>query len=105
MKKNITEAARVIRSKNAGPYELTLDIIFKNSKYFRLFRDQNIITMKKISELYKVKENDIQNIIYFEPANAIKITMKRWVPSGALGDRDIYGAQQHAPLLGIEFEA
>ena len=104
MKKKITEAARVIRSKNAGPYELTLDILFKSKKYFCLFRDKNIISTEKIARLYRVNEKDIQNIIYFEPANAIKITMKRWLPSGSLGDRDIYGAQQHAPLLDIEFE-
>jgi hypothetical protein len=30
--------------------------------------------------------------------------MKRRLPSGALGDGDIYGAQQHAPLLDIEFD-
>ena len=55
--------------------------------------------------LYRVPVNDIFGIIYFEPAQAVKITMRRRVLSGALGDGDIYGAQQHAPLLDIEFPA
>ena len=47
---------------------------------------------------------DILGIVYFEPAYAVKVTIRRQMPSGAVGDTDIYGAQQHAPLLGIEFE-
>jgi hypothetical protein len=104
MKKNIQEAARVIRSKNSGPYELTLDIIFKDQRYFDLFRMGNVINPDLISRLYCIPVSDILGILYFEPAQAVKITMKRRIPSGALGDGDIYGAQQHAPLLEIEFE-
>ena len=36
MKRSILEAAKVIRSKNAGPFELTFDIIFKDREYFEL---------------------------------------------------------------------
>jgi hypothetical protein len=104
MKKNIQEAARVIRSKNSGPYELTLDIMFKDRRYFELFRAQNVINPDIICRLYCIPPADILGILYFEPAQAVKITMKRRIPSGALGDGDIYGAQQHAPLLEIEFE-
>jgi uncharacterized protein DUF4387 len=103
MKRNILEAAKVIRSKNAGPFELTLDVIFKNKEYFELFKEKNIITKEVISDLYQIKIHDIADIIYFEPSNAIKITMRRWQASGEPGESDIYGAQQHAPLLGIEF--
>lgn len=104
MKKNIQEAARVIRSKNSGPYELTLDIIFKERRYFELFRAENVINPELICRLYRIPQADILGILYFEPAQAVKITMKRRIPSGALGDGDIYGAQQHAPLLEIEFQ-
>jgi hypothetical protein len=30
----ITDLAAVIRSKNAGPFELTLDILFKEEKHY-----------------------------------------------------------------------
>jgi hypothetical protein len=30
--------------------------------------------------------------------------MRRPVVSGSPGDSDVYGAQQHAPLLDIEFD-
>lgn len=103
MKKNILEAAKVIRSKNAGPFELTFDIIFKNPEYFNLFRSKKIINENLVADLLKINKDQILSLIWFEPANAVKITIKRPRPSGAPGETDIYGAQQHAPLLAIEF--
>lgn len=103
MKRNILEAARVVRSKNSGPFELTLDIMFKNKKYFDYFKRRRLITPRRMASLYGVAPKDILGIIYFEPACAVKITLRRYLPSGAPGDGDIYGAQQHAPLLNMTF--
>ena len=97
MKKNLLQAARIIRSKNSGPYELTLDIMFNDRRYFDLFREKKVIDEALITRLYRIPAEDILGILFFEPALAVKITMKRRIPSGGLGDGDIYGAQQHAP--------
>lgn len=103
MKRSILEAAKVIRSKNAGPFELTFDIIFKSREYFEQFKSGQIINHDLVARLLKISKDDILCIIWFAPANAVKITIKRPMPSGAPGETDIYGAQQHAPLLQIEF--
>lgn len=103
MKRSITTAAKVIRSKNSGPYELTLDILFKDREHFELFRSRNIVTKRKIAALYKRPVGDILKLVYFEPSNALKITMRRPIPSGDAGETDIYGAQQHAPLLSLTY--
>ncbi len=103
MKRNILEAAKVIRSKNAGPFELTFDIMFKNPEFFEQFKSGQIINKKMIAGILKISESDILSLIWFAPANAVKITIKRPMASGAPGETDIYGAQQHAPLLSIEF--
>ncbi|MBD3241508.1 MAG: DUF4387 family protein [Chitinivibrionales bacterium] len=97
----LTRMARVIRSKNAGPYEVTCDIIFKNSRAYKQARRSRAFAKAAIAGLYRVKVSDILSVIWFEPAYALKITMRRWQPSGGPGERDVYGAQQHAPLLGI----
>lgn len=104
MKLSIQDAARVIRSKNAGPFELTLDIMFRDAATFALFRDRNLITADGIAKAYGVPSSHILNLVWFKPSNAVKITLRRRMPSGAPGETDIYGAQQHAPLLGLEFE-
>jgi hypothetical protein len=32
----------------------------------------------------------------------VKATLPRWAPAGSAGDRDVYGCQQHGPLLELE---
>lgn len=96
------DIADVIRSKNSGPYELTFDIIFKDFEIYRKIADAGIINKTMFSKLYHIKENDILGIIKFDPAKAIKITIVRPICSGDLGESDVYGAQQHYPLLTYE---
>jgi hypothetical protein len=98
----LVELASVIRTKNAGPFELTIDVIFNDRKTYQLAKKNNILNASLIAELYNVPESDILTAIYFDPACAFKATMKRKIPCGNLGESDIYGAQQHAPLLDIE---
>jgi len=104
MKHKLFDCADVIRSKNSGPYELTFDIIFKTQDMFERFRDANVMTKEIFAKLYGINEADITGIIAFAPAKAVKITIVRPMASGDLGECDVYGAQQHVPLLGFEFD-
>ncbi|MDL2319176.1 DUF4387 domain-containing protein [Eubacteriales bacterium OttesenSCG-928-A19] len=104
MQTKLTDIAGIIRSKNAGPYELTLDIMFNTREWYERVRDAGAINEALVCELYQITPDRIINIINFEPANAIKITIARPICSGDLGETDVYGAQQHAPLLGIVFD-
>jgi hypothetical protein len=104
MKTKLTDLASVIRSKNSGPYELTLDIIFNDYEGFEKIKQGGFINPDLICSLYNLTPDQIVSIIAFEPAKAIKATIKRPLCSGDLGETDVYGAQQHAPLLGLEFD-
>ena len=99
----LVDIAGIIRSKNAGPYELTLDIIFKDREWYEKIKKNNAINRGLICGLYNIPEEDILDIIEFDPAGAVKITIKRPLVSGDIGETDVYGAQQHAPLLDLEF--
>lgn len=104
MKQSIRSLAQVIRSKNAGPYELVLDILFKTHEDYQRVKASKQLTPQLIARLYNVKPDFIHRIVWFDPANAVKIVMPRDIISGNIGDNDVYGAQQHAPLLNIEFD-
>ena len=104
MKTKLTDIASVIRSKNSGPYELTLDIIFNDYDVYESVKKGNFINNRLICDLYNVTPDKIINITAFDPAKAIKATIIRPLCSGDLGETDVYGAQQHAPLLSLEFE-
>jgi len=105
MKVKLTDITEVIRSKNAGPYELTFDIMFKSREWFEKVCQRKIINKDLICDLYKITPAEIINIVEFTQAFAIKVTIKRAIASGDLGEKDVYGAQQHAPLLQVEFES
>ena len=96
----LKELCKVIRSKNAGPFYITFDVIFNDYKTFNFVIKRNIFTKEKISRLYNLPVNKI-SIIEYPPSCALKITIVRPVPSGNIKDTDIYGTQQHAPLLDI----
>ena len=104
MKVCLKDVANVIRSKNAGPFELTLDVLLKDAEMFEKLKAADIINKKMIARLYQIPESDVISIVYFPNAKAIKATIVRPLPSGALGERDVYGAQQHAPLVNFTFE-
>lgn len=99
--KTLKDIATVIRSKNAGPYELTLDVIFSDRAVFEDFCAKKLFNKEVIAKLYHIEEKDVLSIVEFPPAMAVKATIVRPLASGALGERDVYGAQQHVPLMDL----
>ena len=104
MQMKLKDVANVIRSKNAGPFELTLDILLKEQELFEKMQKADIINKQVIARLYRIPEEDVLSIVYFPNALAIKATIVRPLASGAMGERDVYGAQQHAPLVDFTFD-
>ena len=98
----LPDLAKVIRSKNAGPFELTFDILFSDPYDYQRVVRSGQLSAESFASLYGIALEDVLSVIEFEPALAIKITIKRTRSSGALGESDVYGAQQHAPLLQLD---
>ena len=95
------ELASVLRSKNAGPFLVTIDILFDEVReYDRVLRSQ-ALTPEALAPRLCLPESDVE-VIQFPVAKAIKITLPRIHSAGSPFDTDVYGAQQHAPLLDIE---
>jgi len=59
---SIIDLASVIRSKNAGPFELTFDIIFKDKETYEKVKKTKVITKELIAKLYHVP---IEKVLYF----------------------------------------
>lgn len=93
--------ASVIRSKNAGPLTLSFDLLFPSREAFLTARGSPALSAERIAALYGVPPDEV-SVVAYEAANAIKIALPRSTVAGSPGDRDVYGAQQHTPLLGLE---
>ena len=50
----LKDIAKACKSKNAGPFELTLDIMFDNEALFQRVRQSGVITPKLIADLYDI---------------------------------------------------
>lgn len=95
----LEDIAVVVRSKNTSPFTYSLDIMFRAERDYEIFKSRGLIDRAVIADLYGITQEQVLDIIFFDPALAIKICLPRAISSGAPGDRDVYGAQQHAPLL------
>ncbi len=98
----LKDLAKTIRSKNAGVELVTFDIIFEDFATYRAVCDSGAVTRESVARLYRVDPSVIVEFVTFDPAPAIKFTLRRDRPSGSPGDPDIFGSQQYAPLLDLE---
>lgn len=101
--KTLNDLASIIRSKNAGPFTMTLDILFNEHSNYEKTKQSGVINPETIAKLYGLNPSII-TIYHFDTASAIKITFPRKYSCGSFHDSDVYGAQQQAPLLGIVVE-
>jgi Domain of unknown function (DUF4387) len=97
----LTELAQVVRSKNAGPTQLTLDLFFRDTSAYALAAVSPALGVPAVAQLYGLEASLVDRHDLPEIA-AIKFTLPRRMVAGSPGDGDVYGAQQHGPLLGLK---
>ncbi len=97
----LSDVASIIRSKNAGPVAVTIDMMFPDEEAYRRALESPALTAQALARLYGISGNAVR-VVPFPQAWAIKVVMDRPIIAGSPGDTDVYGAQQHAPLLEVE---
>lgn len=97
------EVTRLIRSKNAGPWQITIDIMFDDPHQFELTSQGELALPKTYSDMYRVAESDVQVYIH-RAALAIKVTLPRPTPAGSLKETDVFGGQFHSPLVRYQVD-
>jgi hypothetical protein len=100
----LSECASLIRSKNAGPFALTFDVMFSNALTYEHVRRSGVLTAERFAEIYGVPVDDV-DAFQCDQALAFKFSIPRPRVQGDFGDGDMHGGQQYAPLLDIEVPA
>ncbi|EXJ91695.1 hypothetical protein A1O3_00245 [Capronia epimyces CBS 606.96] len=98
------ELASVIRSKNAGPYELTFDVMFGSPENYSKVKSSNVLTKSTIADLYRIDEAEVVAALWWDPAMAFKATVKRPIISGGFGETDTHGSCQHTRLMYLQIQ-
>jgi hypothetical protein len=94
----IAEDFALIRSKDAGPFMLTIDMFFADSATRERYLASGLLDAQSIGDLYGVDASVVTR--YDLPdIDAVKISFPRALPSGEFGDTDITGGQQYALLV------
>jgi len=95
------DLAQLIRSKNAGAFMLTFDVMFRDEAVYRRVLAAGVLTRQSFARLYRMPAEDVLFFTH-DAARAIKISIPRPYTQGDLDDGDTYGGQQHALLVDIE---
>lgn len=94
------ELAQEVRSKNAGPFWVTMELFMRSAEDYATVADEDFIDERVIARLYDLDPADIQ--IFRIPAlNVVKISFPRPVAQGSLRDRDVHAGQHHVPLAAL----
>ena len=97
----LLELCSLIRSKNAGPFWLTFDVVARDRDTYRHIVASGVLNAELFTRLYGVASEDIL-IVHHERAEAVKVSFPRPVRQGDLDDSDSYGGQLYAPLIDLE---
>jgi uncharacterized protein DUF4387 len=101
--REIWEFTKLIRSKNAGPFELTFDIMFKDREGFERVLKSGKISAEAVARLYGAKLHEVRYFAIPELLT-VKFSLPRRAFSGDVRDTDVYGGQFHGPLVRITVE-
>jgi hypothetical protein len=96
----LRDLAIFIRSKNAGPFMLTIDVFFDSAADCRRAIAAAVLTPLSIGAIYKVDAASVK-VLHVEQSNALKVSLPRPLPAGDIGDSDVAGGQQFVPILDL----
>jgi hypothetical protein len=91
---------KLIRSKNAGPFELTFDVMFKDRESYERVLRSRVLSAERIAQLYGVPVAEVR-LFEIEQIDTVKFSIPRKIFSGDVADTDVYGGQFHGPLVRL----
>lgn len=100
----LRDLAGLIRSKNAGPFMLTIDIFFDDAETCVRVLGSGVLSPYAVAQLYSVDPAEVL-VLHVPQAAAIKVSLPRPFAAGEVGERDVAGGQQFAPLLDLQIGA
>src|SRR5699024_2320162 len=99
----LKEVAKSIRSKNAGPFWMTIDIFSDKEPSYKRLKKSNNLTKEAIGKLYDVESKNIK-IFHIDSLNSIKISFPKVPPQGYKYERDMHSGQQFVRMLSLEID-
>lgn len=97
----VKDVARYVRSKNAGPFWVTIEIFCETEQAYELIKNSKNITPQKISELYHIEADKVK-VFYIDNLLVVKFSFPRPQPQGHKYENDMHAGQQYVFLADTE---
>ncbi|KAJ4057506.1 hypothetical protein NW761_002890 [Fusarium oxysporum] len=103
----LSDLCRIVRSKNAGPYEITIDAMFASKEAYEAVKSSDLLSASNVAKAIGISEEDIIWIGFFDPAISFKVTIPRVrsgkkKSAGGFMENDIHGSQEHMGLASLK---
>lgn len=96
------DCADIIRSKNAGPFTLTIDLFFGDEARYALAKSSTLLTPEGVAAAYGVDTDRVKGVWWDDRIRAAKVSLLRWSSSTDPFCADLFGAHLHTPLADGE---
>ncbi|MGB3482721.1 MAG: DUF4387 domain-containing protein [Mycobacterium sp.] len=97
----VSDVCRHVRSKVAGPFWVTIDLMFDGQDNYDRYVGSPELTAESIGSIYAIDPRTV--MLYPIPAlKVLKISYPRLTPQGGVEERDLHSGQQYAYLLDVE---
>jgi hypothetical protein len=97
----LRDVCRHVRTKNAGPFWITLDMFFKDEPSYELYANSPKLGAAEIARLLGVDESSIKRFSVPD-LRVLKMSYPRAHPQGGALERDMHGGQQYVRLLDVD---
>ena len=97
----LREVCRHVRTKNAGPFWITLDMFFKDEASFDRYAQSPKLGVAQVAKLLGIEERSIKRFLV-PNLQVLKMSYPRRHPQGGALERDMHGGQQYVSLLDVE---
>ena len=105
--RTLSDIATVVRSKNAGPFDITVDVLFDTKPVYQLVKSSDLLNQDVIARLYRIPIEDITWSGFYDAALAFKATFPRKrngkvTAAGGFMENDVHASQHHVELLTLK---
>ncbi len=97
----VREVCRHVRSKVAGPFWVTVDLMFDSQENYDRYVQSQALSADSIGQIYGVDPTAVRH--YPVPTlQVLKISYPRQSSQGGVEERDLHSGQQYTYILDLE---
>lgn len=96
----LADVCRHIRSKNAGPFWITVDLFFTDAQAYARWADAPALQTEALAPLFGTEPANVKRF-QIPDLHVLKLSYPRQVPQGGALERDMHGGQQYVRLLDL----